>query len=577
LKVLGDAPAEKDELGRGSYVQALAKVIMSADTPLVIAVYGAWGTGKTSLMKQLKGNLELSRSSGLLAGTVWFDPWMHQSDETPILGLLHETAAQLHQLRKQQVKDALVNIGRAIATDLTVPYVGLRMGRVLEEVARGVYEQRTQQAQLFKYFQAVLDAAGRKKGRLVFFIDDLDRCRPRTALRMLEALHLFLNFENCIFVLGLDREPIEAAIAAEYGDLGLRVESFLDKIIQLPFAIPTITEPVLNSFVASRVSNELEDCRPILIAAAPDDPRQLKRTINVLLFSHSLVDRASFRQGYDPRILTVIVLIQNLAPSLYQILRMRPTAIGELLPTRNQDSSLDPTDSVTQIEASDLWVKYIASAPSLAQALRLVPIADDLDIRPYLNLTATVASEGIGPPHRGRMLLSSILSVDKRNLERILAPVLRSSAPAARQAELAAMIEEVIAQSLNVDLSDLILAGWNEHRDLMSVARRTSGDSALSELFTSGLQRVQTTFEPPVELAVDGILIASLHATLNVICEMAPMLLVRNGLIVQVEGETDVSVQLMLQDEEVAAAQRRLKLSDVFEADLSRGGISLHN
>jgi KAP-like P-loop domain-containing protein len=422
LQILGDAPAEKDELGRGSYVEALARVITSADTPLVVAIYGAWGTGKTSLMKQLQHRLAQPGAVGRVARTVWFDPWMHQSDEIPALGLLHETAKELDQEVKQRVKDALINVGRAMVSELRVPVVGLRVGRVWEEVAAGVYEQRTQQARLRHYFEVVLDAAGRKHGRLVFFIDDLDRCRPRTALRLLEALQLFFNFENCIFVLGLDREPVEAAIAAEYGDLGVQAESFLDKIIQLPFTLPPIPESVIDSFVTSRVPDQLKACHPILSAAAPDDPRQLKRTINVLVLSHYLVDPTSFEQAYDPRILAAVVLIENLAPALYRVLRMRPAAIHELQPAGSQDSSQASTGSVTQIEPSELWVKYVAPVPGLARALHLVPIAADLDIGPYLKLTSAVAmSAEVDSSHRSRLTVWSALSADADDLDGIIA------------------------------------------------------------------------------------------------------------------------------------------------------------
>jgi KAP family P-loop domain/IPT/TIG domain len=386
LAILGDAPTATDELGRSGYVQALAKVITDADTPLVIAVYGAWGTGKTSLMIQLQDSLE---RSGRVKRTVWFDPWTHQSDETPVLGLLHATVRQLNQELQQRVKDALLNIARAMATmEVSVPVIGLRVGRVLDEVANGVYEKRTQQARLRSHFESVLDAAGRKDGRIVFFIDDLDRCSPRTALRLLETLHLFLDFENCIFVLGLDREPIEAAVAAEYRDIGLRAESFLDKIIQLPFTIPPIAGAVIDSFIERRLPAELKACRPVLSAATPDDPRQLKRTINVLLLSHSLVDEDSFSSGYDPCILAVVVLIQNLAPALYRILRIRPTAIHKLIPAGSQDSSQNTASSGNQTDASDLWARYIEPTPGLAQAMRLVPISPDLDIDPYLKLTS---------------------------------------------------------------------------------------------------------------------------------------------------------------------------------------------
>ena len=43
-------------------------------------------------------------------------------------------------------------------------------------------------------------------GRLVVFVDDLDRCLPEKAIEILEAIKLFLHVPQTIFVLGMDRE-----------------------------------------------------------------------------------------------------------------------------------------------------------------------------------------------------------------------------------------------------------------------------------------------------------------------------------------------------------------------------------
>jgi hypothetical protein len=524
-------------------------------------------------MKQLQRRLAQPEALNRVVRTIWFDPWMHQSDEIPVLGLLHETARELDQEVKQRTKDALINIGRAMVSELRVPVVGLRVGRVLEEVAAGIYEQRTQQARLRHHFESVLDAAGRKDGRLVFFIDDLDRCRPRTALRLLEALQLFLNFENCIFVLGLDREPVEAAIAAEYGDLGVRAESFLDKIIQLPFTLPPISESAINSFVTSRVPHQLKACRPVLSAAAPDDPRQLKRTINVLLLSHYLVDPTSFEQAYDPRILAVIVLIQNLAPALYRILRMRPAAIHELRPAGGQDSSQASTGPVTQVEPSELWVKYVAPVPGLAQALRLVPIAADLDIGPYLKLTSAVStSEAVGPSHRSKVTIWSILSAGTHDLDSALAQVLHDSVsghglPAAVARAQLGEVKDALPRLLNVNIAELIVEGWRKQPDLVGAMTRTSGEGASTERLELAAQRLQITLEPTVAVLVDGRQVATLHVAANVTCDMGPSaIVVRNGLIDQARGESDVVIQLTIEGVEVVTAGRRLELADVFES-----------
>ena len=106
-----DAATELDELGRARYVEALADVTTRAETPLVVALYGAWGSGKTSLMLQLRRRLEPNHDGTrpleleqATARTVWFDPWMHQFDDAPAVALLHATTDQLGLTRNVAVR-----------------------------------------------------------------------------------------------------------------------------------------------------------------------------------------------------------------------------------------------------------------------------------------------------------------------------------------------------------------------------------------------------------------------------------------------------------------------------------------
>ena len=44
-----------------------------------------------------------------------------------------------------------------------------------------------------------------KSGRLIVFVDDLDRCLPEKAIEVLEAIKLFLEVPGVVFVLGMDQ------------------------------------------------------------------------------------------------------------------------------------------------------------------------------------------------------------------------------------------------------------------------------------------------------------------------------------------------------------------------------------
>ena len=85
---------------------------------------------------------------------------------------------------------------------------------------------------------------------VVIFIDDLDRCSPNKVADVIEAVNLFLagEFENCMFVLGIDAEVVAAALNKSHGDVFAQMPSyaqttsigwrFMDKFVQLPFVIP---------------------------------------------------------------------------------------------------------------------------------------------------------------------------------------------------------------------------------------------------------------------------------------------------------------------------------------------------
>lgn len=98
-----------------------------------------------------------------------------------------------------------------------------------------------------------------ESGRLVIYIDDLDRCSPDNAVEVIETINILLGIEQTIFVLGIDRDKLTLSVEAKYKDLieldykqqqwgdhekslindGRRFgEHFMEKMIQLPISVP---------------------------------------------------------------------------------------------------------------------------------------------------------------------------------------------------------------------------------------------------------------------------------------------------------------------------------------------------
>lgn len=112
--------------------------------------------------------------------------------------------------------------------------------------------------------QRVLALAATPDRPLTIFVDDLDRCSPRTVLEVLEAINLFLagELQHCVFVLGIEPAMLAAHIETSYegliGSLKRRDPrldgsdlswSFLEKLIQLSVRVPETPVAALPQFV----------------------------------------------------------------------------------------------------------------------------------------------------------------------------------------------------------------------------------------------------------------------------------------------------------------------------------------
>jgi hypothetical protein len=84
-------PGEPDPLQFNAVALGLSRFLRNANTtpPLSIAITGEWGTGKSSLMNLLRGDL---RARGFRP--VWFNPWHHQKEEHLLAALLENIQAQ---------------------------------------------------------------------------------------------------------------------------------------------------------------------------------------------------------------------------------------------------------------------------------------------------------------------------------------------------------------------------------------------------------------------------------------------------------------------------------------------------
>ena len=77
---VGDQAAVQDSLGFTPYVTAIAEFLINEQTkpPLTMSIEGEWGSGKSSFMKQLQKEIELSQQKALGKKIDNFEKWVRR-------------------------------------------------------------------------------------------------------------------------------------------------------------------------------------------------------------------------------------------------------------------------------------------------------------------------------------------------------------------------------------------------------------------------------------------------------------------------------------------------------------------
>ena len=324
IKILSDNPeieSDKIKFDFIAYRNTFVDIITGNqnETPLVIGLEGRWGRGKTTLMKAIRAELQRHDEEKIRDGkrrckTVWFQAWKYNNADNLFAALLEEIVQEMrhgnffekaeiaiqtawNKINLKAVPEFLTNFipflkgcDKIIKEEdykKSLPYFTL-FSSFLKQLI-GLWIHAEDSFKFKKEGDSLPGAVDDKKGVLVIFIDDLDRCDHKNIVKVLEATKLFLDFKGCIFVMGVSREIIVHALT-ESPHIGEKYASeYLEKMIQVSYELPIIHETDMKGYFEDIVSVFPEEERKVLIEYADvivkslgETPRKIKKFINNL-------------------------------------------------------------------------------------------------------------------------------------------------------------------------------------------------------------------------------------------------------------------------------------------------------
>lgn len=249
---------EPDTFNREPIAKTMCEYIVKTDADIIspLILDGAWGCGKTTHAKRMQECLQRDYSE-----EVKCIYWNAASSDYALEPLPMLAAALYKHINSRKSKEfgrkalTLCYGGvKSIVSQLVESHIGINVPHVIENAVANAAEKNHQIA-LEQQFSAFLKDVGKESLRieaansliqlakvkhkeLIIIIDELDRCRPNFALKLIEDIKHLFDESGCKFILVMNKESIYSAIMHLYGLNPEEAVRYITKYIKMEFQLP---------------------------------------------------------------------------------------------------------------------------------------------------------------------------------------------------------------------------------------------------------------------------------------------------------------------------------------------------
>lgn len=233
---------EDDKLSRKNFVRQLTKAIVDNKTSesLVIGLYGSWGSGKSSVLNIVQDELKKEQ---VTVGITFFDPWFFNSYENLVISFFSQFCKLGSVLLNNCFDILLLKILIWSYTNSLNFSNSFSVGSGLIGLNAQFNGQKhpSSNPKVKKIIEKIIL---KMQGKIVIFIDNLDRLDVDELLLMFKLVRLCSDFPNTVYILAFDNKQVKELLK---GVKNIDVD-FLEKIIQIDISLPEIDQEKIGDF-----------------------------------------------------------------------------------------------------------------------------------------------------------------------------------------------------------------------------------------------------------------------------------------------------------------------------------------
>lgn len=345
-----DRPIQKssqDRLNRSTFSKYLARCMLDHANPqsLVIGLHGGWGVGKTSIINMAieelhfaASNLEDQQKPIILN----FSPWSYSGQNQLIYSFFRRLSSTLRNVDYLENKERIIHLLELYVSFFTHQPIPkpLRTKRSWWHTLTGQHREEIYAWESGRDLTLVKSELNelleKQQHKIIIIIDNISRIQPEEIKQMFQIVKSMGDYANTVFLLSYDKEQVVSAINKIDGSGAL---DLIEKVVQLPFAVPPILQQDIENIFADHLNAMLAQVQEeswnteywadIYYSSLKyffDHCRDITRYINTLNFGYSRL-----KDIVNPVDFFALTAIEVFEPDVYAGIRDNKDLFTDLL------------------------------------------------------------------------------------------------------------------------------------------------------------------------------------------------------------------------------------------------------